>query len=350
MSISKVDEFDTKRNLIVNYLPSTWSQEDVKKLFSRIGEVTKCKLVRNNTTGESMGYAFIEYPAQELATKAIAEVNGIEMEGKTIKVSYARQSTSETKNTNVYIANLPASLSEDTLLEVFQPFGTVLTHKLLSNPDGSSRGAGFVRYATNSEALKAINAMAGKTLPNSEGPLIAKLAIPPKSKQNSSLALNSITSSTLNGIGAAARAVNVRFNPLASINQNINPNSGLARIMSAGSLQGINSNLVGHPASVYVFGLQSTHSELTLYELFSPFGAILNVKLIRDHSKEDNPCKGYGFVNFTKYEDAHQAVLSMNNIPFEEKVLQVSFKQSKSSNVAQTISLNHINQMVPVLS
>ena len=343
------EEFKLKRNLIVNYLPPTWSQDNVEKLFSRIGEVAKCKLVRNNATGESMGYAFIEYVSEKLAANAINQMNGKETEGKTIKVSYARQSSSETKNTNVYVASLPATVTEDKLLELFQSFGTVLTHKLLSNPDGSSRGAGFVRYATNTEALKAISSMAGKTLPNSEGPLVAKLAIPPKSKQNNNMGLNAITTNTLSGVGATARAANVRYNPLASINQNINPNSGISGMLSAGShVSGM--NLASQPASVYVFGLQPTHTELTLYELFSPFGGILNVKLIRDLTKEGTPCKGYGFINFTRYEDAHQAVVSMNNVPFEEKLLQVSFKQNKAPAVAQPISFNHINHMVPVMS
>lgn len=343
------EEFMIKRNLIVNYLPPTWSQDNVNKLFSRIGEVSKCKLVRNNATGESMGYAFIEYPSESLAANAIKEINGMEIDGKTLKVSYARQSSPETKNTNVYVASLPPSVTEDKLLDLFKSFGTVLTHKLLSNPDGSSRGAGFVRYATNSEALKAIAAMAGKKLPDSEGPLVAKLAIPPKSKQNNSLALSAITTNTLSGVGAAARAANVRYNPLAAINQNVNPNAGLAGMLQATN-QVSRVTIPNQPASVYVFGLQPTHTELTLYELFSPFGGILNVKVIRDLTKEDQPCKGYGFVNFTRYEDAQQAVLSMNNVPFEDKLLQVSFKQSKSTAVASQLSFNQLNHMVPVMS
>ena len=81
------EEFDTKRNLIVNYLPPKFDQDDVKALFSRVGTVTKTKLVRNNMTGESLGYAFVEYPSDELAGNAIKQLNGIEIEGKNLKVS-----------------------------------------------------------------------------------------------------------------------------------------------------------------------------------------------------------------------------------------------------------------------
>lgn len=372
------EEFDTKRNLIVNYLPSTLSQEDVNVLFSRIGPITKCKLIRNSTTGVSMGYAFIEYPTEQLASQAIAQISGVEMEGKTLKVSYARPSSEETKNTNVYIASLPLSVSEENLRELFSPFGTIITNKLLTNPDGSSRGAGFVRYATNSEALAAISSMAGKTLPESNGPLTVKLAIPPK--QNPHTGLAAITTNMLSGVGAAARNSSVRFNPMgiaqnSAMQMSQNYGSSVAGMSGMSSAQNVNQvaasntnapvaaalpmnpnlNAAGmpvvmtmgasQPACVYVYGLQPTHTELTLYELFSPFGGILNVKLVRDITKEDKPCKGYGFVNYTKFEDAHKAVISMNNVPFEGKNLQVSFKQTKTTTSVQNVNLKPVNMV-----
>lgn len=42
---------DSKTNLIVNYLPQTMSQEEIRSLFSSIGEVESCKLIRDKVTG-----------------------------------------------------------------------------------------------------------------------------------------------------------------------------------------------------------------------------------------------------------------------------------------------------------
>ena len=39
-------------NLIVNYLPQTMTQEEIRSLFSSIGEVESCKLIRDKVTGE----------------------------------------------------------------------------------------------------------------------------------------------------------------------------------------------------------------------------------------------------------------------------------------------------------
>ena len=38
-------------NLIVNYLPQTMTQEEIRSLFSSIGEVESCKLIRDKVTG-----------------------------------------------------------------------------------------------------------------------------------------------------------------------------------------------------------------------------------------------------------------------------------------------------------
>lgn len=42
---------ESKTNLIVNYLPQTMTQEEIRALFSSIGEVESCKLIRDKVTG-----------------------------------------------------------------------------------------------------------------------------------------------------------------------------------------------------------------------------------------------------------------------------------------------------------
>jgi ELAV like protein 2/3/4 len=48
---SQGDENCSKTNLIVNYLPQTMTQEEIRALFSSIGEVESCKLIRDKPTG-----------------------------------------------------------------------------------------------------------------------------------------------------------------------------------------------------------------------------------------------------------------------------------------------------------
>lgn len=42
---------ESKTNLIVNYLPQTMTQEEIRSLFSSIGELESCKLIRDKMTG-----------------------------------------------------------------------------------------------------------------------------------------------------------------------------------------------------------------------------------------------------------------------------------------------------------
>ena len=48
---SQTEDGMSRTNLIVNYLPQTMTQEEIKALFSSIGEVESCKLIRDKPTG-----------------------------------------------------------------------------------------------------------------------------------------------------------------------------------------------------------------------------------------------------------------------------------------------------------
>lgn len=41
-----------RTNLIINYLPQTMTQDEIKDLFGSIGAIESCKLVRDKTTGQ----------------------------------------------------------------------------------------------------------------------------------------------------------------------------------------------------------------------------------------------------------------------------------------------------------
>uniref|UniRef100_A0A8C0FTM7 RRM domain-containing protein n=1 Tax=Bubo bubo TaxID=30461 RepID=A0A8C0FTM7_BUBBB len=75
-----------KTNLIVNYLPQSMSQEELRSLFGSLGDIESCKLVRDKVTGQSLGYGFVNYVEAGDADKAISTLNGLKLQTKTIKV------------------------------------------------------------------------------------------------------------------------------------------------------------------------------------------------------------------------------------------------------------------------
>ena len=79
---------------------------------------------------------------------------------------------------------------------------------------------------------------------------------------------------------------------------------------------------------LFVYNLPSDANDLTLFQLFSKYGAIHSVRVITDHEKK---CRGYGFVNLVHYEDAVGAICRLNGYCLERgKPLQVSLKRPKS--------------------
>lgn len=78
---------------------------------------------------------------------------------------------------------------------------------------------------------------------------------------------------------------------------------------------------------IFIYNLGQDADESILWQTFGPFGAVVNVKVIRDFNT--NKCKGFGFVTMTSYEDAALAIHSLNGYRLGDKVLQVSFKTSK---------------------
>jgi len=48
-------------NLIVNYLPQTMSQDDIRSLFASVGDIDSCKLIRDKVTGPCMNLFFIPF-------------------------------------------------------------------------------------------------------------------------------------------------------------------------------------------------------------------------------------------------------------------------------------------------
>ena len=80
---------------------------------------------------------------------------------------------------------------------------------------------------------------------------------------------------------------------------------------------------------IFVYNLAPETEENVLWQLFGPFGAVQNVRVIRDFATQK--CKGFGFVTMTNYEEALMAIQGLNGYALGNRVLQVSFKKHKNT-------------------
>ena len=74
-------------NIFVGNLNYSITEDDIKEIFEEYGELTSVKLITDKFTGKSKGFGFVEMANAEEAKKAIEELNGAEVEGRTIVVN-----------------------------------------------------------------------------------------------------------------------------------------------------------------------------------------------------------------------------------------------------------------------
>ena len=79
-----------QQRIFVGTLPYSATETDVQKLFAAHGEVTSVALPTDRATGRPRGFAFVEMSSGD-ATKAIAALDGTDMDGRALSVSVARE-------------------------------------------------------------------------------------------------------------------------------------------------------------------------------------------------------------------------------------------------------------------
>jgi len=63
------------------------TEEELRTLFTSIGTLESCKLIRDKVTKSSLGYAFVNFTDPRDARKAIRSLQGMKLTTKTIKVN-----------------------------------------------------------------------------------------------------------------------------------------------------------------------------------------------------------------------------------------------------------------------
>ncbi|XP_042352256.1 RNA-binding protein 28 [Plectropomus leopardus] len=178
------------QTIFVGSLPASASNDRLTEIFSEIGPIKQCFVVREKGTEKCRGFGYVTYSMQEDADRAIKEIK--EYDGHRLSISVAKRKVKDKRKTapkktaaapeepaaeseenpqkpkgfrktllkaRLIIRNLSFKCSEDDLKQVFSKFGTVLESKIPLKPDGKMRGFAFVLFKNVSEAAKALNSM-----------------------------------------------------------------------------------------------------------------------------------------------------------------------------------------------
>jgi polyadenylate-binding protein len=130
---------------------------------------------------KNKGFGFVSFEDSESAEKAVDELNGVEMFGKTLYVGRAQKKAERQQElkkkfeqlklerlnryqgVNLYVKNLDDTIDDERLRKEFQPYGTITSAKVM-NEEGRSKGFGFVCFSSPEEATKAVTEMNGRII------------------------------------------------------------------------------------------------------------------------------------------------------------------------------------------
>lgn len=189
---SKLDEMKAQfTNLYVKNISLEVTTEEFDQLFQQFGAVTSA-VIQTDDEGKSKGFGFVNFETHEAAQKAVETLHDTELYGQKLFVSRAQKKAereeelrksyeqakmeklSKYQGVNLYIKNLEDDVDDDKLRGEFEPFGTVTSCKVMRDDKGTSKGFGFVCYASPDEATKAVAEMNNKMIGSK--PLYVSLA------------------------------------------------------------------------------------------------------------------------------------------------------------------------------
>ncbi|XP_015587756.1 polyadenylate-binding protein 1 isoform X2 [Cephus cinctus] len=283
-------------NVFIKNLDKNIDNKAMYDTFSAFGNILSCKVAQDET-GNSKGYGFVHFETEEAANKSIDKVNGMLLNGKKVYVGKFIPRKEREKElgekaklfTNVYVKNFGEDMTDDKLKEMFEKYGTITSHKVMSKDDGKSRGFGFVAFEDPDAAEQAVNELNGKEV--AEGKCMY--------------------------VGRAQKK--------AERQQELKRKFEQLKIERLTRYQGVN---------LYVKNLDDTIDDERLRKEFTPFGTITSAKVMM----EDGRSKGFGFVCFSLPEEATKAVTEMNGRIVGSKPLYVALAQRKEDRKAHLAS------------
>lgn len=77
-------------DIYVGNLAYSSTDSDLRELFEAHGNVTSARVVMDKFSGQSRGFGFVEMPDRAEADIAIAQINGVDFQGRRLRVNESR--------------------------------------------------------------------------------------------------------------------------------------------------------------------------------------------------------------------------------------------------------------------
>jgi len=355
------------------------------EIFNSVGPVGSIRVCRDSVTRRSLGYGYVNFHAVADAERALDTLNYSSIKGRSCRIGWSQRDPSLRKSGvgNIYVKNLDRNIDNKALYDTFSLFGNILSCKVACEPDGKSRGYGFVHYETAEAAEQAISRVNGmqigeKTVQVSTFIKRNERAKPdivnftnlyiknmPEDWDEEKLAaqfgdFGTITSSCVMSdpkgrkfafinyekpeeAAAAVEAMHDKDFRSEEEKASATEEDGyeklyVQRAMSKSERQAQyremrqqetgSTTKSAQGVNLYVKNLDEMTDDASLRGLFEPFGTITSVAAMKD---DRGKCKGFGFVCFSSPDEATKAVTEMHLKVVKGKPLYVGLAEKREA-------------------
>ncbi|KAI3810290.1 hypothetical protein L1987_19901 [Smallanthus sonchifolius] len=150
-----VRERQKKKELevFVGGLDRDTTEEDLREVFSQVGDITEVRLLMNPMTNKNKGFAFIRFATVEQARCALNDLKRPTINGKQCGVAPSQDSDT------LFVGNICKTWSKDMLKEKLVRYGIDKFEELTlvedAKNEGMNRGFAFLDFPTRADALEA---------------------------------------------------------------------------------------------------------------------------------------------------------------------------------------------------
>ncbi|KAL0907873.1 hypothetical protein M5K25_022322 [Dendrobium thyrsiflorum] len=139
--------------VFVGGLDKDATEDDLRKVFNEVGEITEVRLLMNPHTKKNKGFAFLRFATVDQAKRAVAELKNPVINGKQCGVAQSQDSDT------LFLGNICKTWTKEHLKEKLKHFGIDNIEDLVlvedASNDGMNRGFAFLEFSSRSDAMDA---------------------------------------------------------------------------------------------------------------------------------------------------------------------------------------------------
>ncbi|KAJ0967081.1 hypothetical protein J5N97_023998 [Dioscorea zingiberensis] len=254
LNMAKARKIKKEQEIFVGGLDRDAVEDDLRKVFEKVGEVVEIRLHKDFNTNKNKGFAFVKFASKEQAAKSLFELKNPMIRGKRCGIAASED------NDTLFLGNICNTWTKEAIKNKLKDYGIDGVERITLVADcqneGLSRGFAFLEFSCHAEAM-----LAYKRLQKPD-------AI----------------------FGHPERTAKVAF---------------------AEPLHEPDPEVMSQVKSVFIDGLPPYWDEDRVKEQFKGYGEIERVALARNMSKARR--NDFGFVNFTTHEAAVACANGVND-------------------------------------